>query len=117
MHAKGIFVYIYKINACFKYIISKNFCYLTLIRFVGASGKLPPVICQQMIFHIKNKYRIYGLTIISAGDQWSPLQNEPVNELQENNHLIGVIYNRPFIYILYIIHKKTALNSMLLTIY
>ena len=73
---------------------------------------------------MKNHWLIDKIIGKPTGDQWSPLQNEPAyylirisNELQENNHLIGVIYNRPFIYILYIIHKKTALNSMLLTVY
>ena len=33
-------------------------------------------ICQPMIFHIENTYQNYGLTIIQAGDQWSPLQNK-----------------------------------------
>jgi len=51
------------------------------IRFVGATIGRPFVLPEfyadnQHFSHTENKYQIYGLTIIPAGDQWSPLQWE-----------------------------------------
>ena len=49
------------------------------IRFVGATIGRPLQFTgisdeKPMILYVQNIYRNYGLTIISAGDQWSPLQ-------------------------------------------
>ena len=41
---------------------------------VGATIGRPLHLPEFHAFHTENKYQIYGLTIISAGDQWSPLQ-------------------------------------------
>ena len=40
------------------------------LQFIGISDEKP------MISYVQNRYRIYGLTIILAGDHWSPLQNK-----------------------------------------
>ena len=50
-----------------------------------------------MIFHTENKYQIYGLNIISAGEHSSPLHKQFIEFLLNNMqiHFVGATIGRP----------------------